>query len=216
MPVLSQFIDVAADMSGATVVLGGDSRAVLFSALAALEQLWQWTKFPALDAADVDYIKQILATANLELMQTMIGEIVMYTTAAAPAFTLPCDGDTYNREDYPELYAVLDAAYILDADTFVTPALQSRSPIGAGAALGLSTYTVNQIAGEESHLLVLSEIPSHSHGLFEFTALAVEPGELPVLDPNPLALRSSDSAGGDNGHNTIHPVNAVKFAVVYQ
>jgi microcystin-dependent protein len=216
MPVLSQFVDVAADMSGATVALSGDSRAVLFSALAALEQLWQWTKFPGLDADDIDYIKQILASANLELMQSMIGQIVMYTTDAAPAFTLPCDGGTYAREDYPALYDVLDPAYRVDADTFSTPDLQSRSPIGAGSGEGLSSYTVNEQAGEETHILVLGEIPSHSHGLFEFTALAVEPGELPVLDPNPLALRSSDSAGGDGGHNTIHPVTAIKFAVVYQ
>jgi len=140
----------------------------------------------------------------------------MYTTDLQPEFTLPCDGGTYARTDYPLLYAALAAPYIVDADTFTTPDMASRSPIGNGTGSGLSEYTINQQAGEENHTLTTSEMPSHSHGLFEFTALAVEPGELPVLDPNPLALRSSDSAGGDGSHNTVHPVTAVQFAVRYQ
>lgn len=216
MPILPQFIDVAEDMSGATVALSGDSRAVLFSALAALSQLWQWTKSGGLDASDIDYIDSLLAKANTELMRGMIGQIIMYTNDTPPEFTLPCDGGTYAREDYPLLYAALAAPYIVDADTFTTPDMASRSPIGNGTGAGLSTYTINEQAGEENHTLTTGEMPSHSHGLFEFTALAVEPGELPVLDPNPLALRSTDNAGGDEAHNTIHPVTAVQFAVVYQ
>jgi len=155
----------------------------------------------------------------------------MYTTADPPALTLPCDGEEYLREDYPDLYAQLDAAYIVDADHFVTPALQSRSPIGAGQGVGLSAYAVNEIAGEETHALTEDENGTHSHvdsghshtySPPGATGLAVSPGELPVLLPNLLpGITGSASAniqpsGLGDAHNTIHPVNAVKFAVYYQ
>jgi len=216
MPILPQFIDVAEDMNGATVALSGDSRAVLFSALAALSQLWQWTKSGGLDASDIDYIDSLLAKANTELMRGMIGQIIMYTNDTPPEFTLPCDGGTYAREDYPLLYAAIAAPYIVDADTFTTPDMASRSPIGNGAGAGLSTYTINEQAGEENHTLTSGEMPSHQHGLFTSNSLAVAPGELPVKVPAFLAADLTDLAGGGGAHNTIHPVTAVQFAVVYQ
>lgn len=216
MPDLDEFAVVASSMSARTVFLSGDSSALLFSALAAINAFWQWTDSDGIDDSEWDFIQALIDKANYQLMTPNIGQLITYVTADAPAYTIPCDGGTYNREDYPDLYALLDAAYIVDADTFVTPDLNSRSPIGAGEGSGLSAYDVNQQAGEEAHILLESEIPSHSHGLFEFTALAVEPGELPVLDPNPLALRTTDVTGGDGSHNTIHPVTAVKFAVIFQ
>jgi microcystin-dependent protein len=215
MPNLPQFLDVAEDMSGATVALSGDSRAVLFSGLAALSQLWQWTVWPSLSADDIDYIDALLAKANWELMRPMIGEVFAYATNALPPFSLACNGASYSRTDYPDLYAVLDAAYILDADNFVVPDMRSRSPIGAGEGTGLSNYAPNETAGEETHTLSTGEMPSHYHGLFEITGLAVAPGELPVLVHDFLALRNTDTAGGGEAHNTIHPVVAVKFAIRY-
>jgi microcystin-dependent protein len=189
---------------------------LLFSALAAINAFWQWTKEGGITNSDWDFIDALIAKANYQLMTPNIGQIIMYTTADAPLYVLPCDGETYNREDYPDLYDVLDAAYIVDADTFVTPALQSRSPIGAGTGTGLSTYAVNEITGEENHYLSSPEMPSHAHGLFQTDSLAVAPGELPVLIPFIAALGSTDSTGGGTSHNTIHPVNAVKFGVIYQ
>lgn len=188
----------------------------MFSALAAISDLNQWSNPGGLSSSDKEFIYTLIDKGTDQLMTPNIGQIIMYTQASAPTTTLPCDGQEYNREDYPLLYEVLDAAYIVDADTFVTPNLQSRSPIGAGQGDGLAPYNANETTGEENHQLTAGEMPSHSHGLFEFTALAVEPGDLPVLDPNPLALRSSDSAGGDGSHNTIHPVVGVKFAIIFQ
>jgi hypothetical protein len=51
----------------------------------------------------------------------LIASIILYATESTPQGTLPCDGATYNRVDYPELYAALNSIYIIDADTFVTP-----------------------------------------------------------------------------------------------
>lgn len=216
MPELDEFAVVASSMAARTVSLSGDSSALLFSALAAINAFWQWTNPGGITQADWDYIQALIDKASYELMTANIGDIIMYAAETAPFYSLPCDGGTYNRVDYPLLYAALDAAYIVDADTFVTPNMESRSPIGSGSGAGLSPYSPNQTAGEENHTLNTGEMPSHQHGLFQSDGLALAPGELPVLIPFLVALGATDLAGGGGSHNTIHPVTAVKFAIVYQ
>lgn len=230
MPEYDEFFIVASTMKARTVSLSGDTSALLFSALAAINAFWQWTKDGGISHADWDDIQALIDKANEQLMTPRIGDIVMYTAADAPLFSLPCDGEEYAREDYPDLYAVLDAGYIVDSDTFVTPALMSRSPIGAGEGSGLSAYAVNQIAGEENHELIETENATHSHsdaGHDHYyqppgaTGLFVSPGEVPALLPALLptttltGYANIGSSGDGTPHNTIHPVNAVKFAVIY-
>lgn len=52
----------------------------------------------------------------------MIGAVILYATNAAPDGTLPCDGSTFLRVDYPKLYDVLSPIYKPDVDHFTTPA----------------------------------------------------------------------------------------------
>lgn len=230
MPVLEEFSLTASTMAARTVSLSGDSSALLFSAIAAINAYWQWTSESGISRSDWDFIQALIDKANDQLMTPMIGEIVMYTTADPPLLSLPCDGEQYNRTDYPDLYAVLHTNYIIDADTFVTPALQARSPIGAGSAAGLSSYAVNEITGEENHELTVSELATHSHSdaghvHSEITAIptSLPPGEIPIPLPSAVPSVGSTGAGfasiqntGDSApHNTIHPVNAVLFAVIY-
>ena len=51
----------------------------------------------------------------------LIGAIILYATSDTPDGTLPCDGSTHLRVDYPALYAVLADEYKVDADIFRTP-----------------------------------------------------------------------------------------------
>lgn len=231
MPVLPQFEVVASTQSARTVFLSGDSSALLFSALAAINDFHQWYKEGGLSPSDYDFIQTLIDKANYQLMTPNIGQIIMYTTADAPIFCLPCDGEEYARADYPLLYAVLDSAYIVDSDTFVTPNLASRSPIGTGTGSGLSTVSANEIKGEEFHELTESEngVHSHSdtgHAHSEITAVpsSTLPGEIPVPVPTAIpgvastgiGYASIASSGEGEPHNTIHPVVGVKFGVIFQ
>jgi len=78
---------------------------------------------------------------------------------------LPCDGSTHLRVDYPALYLALDAAFIVDADHFITPDLRGRVIVASGNGPGLSPYAVGATGGEEKHALSQIEGPSHSHEL---------------------------------------------------
>lgn len=71
----------------------------------------------------------------LEGEPCLIGSLILYATSTPPAHTLPCDGNTYLRTDYPKLYEVISSEYIVDADHFKTP-----NPIGHA---GLNYYIVS-------------------------------------------------------------------------
>lgn len=93
----------------------------------------------------------------------MLGAIFPYAAATPPPGCLPCNGSLFLRVDYPQLWAVLDPAFKVDADTFRTPDLQGRSVIGAGAGGGLTARTVGEAGGAESVTLEVSQIPAHAH-----------------------------------------------------
>lgn len=168
------------------------------------------------------------ATTMYWSIDTMIGMVFPYVTANQPDNSLVCDGAEYLRADYPELYAALDSAYIVDADHFVVPDLRGRSPIGAGDGDALTYRAVNAIGGEETHVLSGGEMPVHSHldaGHIHsihshITLPVVAPGELPVSCPNPLPESTSGgnaaigNAGGDTAHNNMPPWVAIKWAVI--
>lgn len=90
-------------------------------ALLSLCEEWNWEQFGAVTVEATVRAMTDMLTRYYEESACMLGAIVLYATSDTPQGTLPCDGSTHNRVDYPSLYAVLDAEYIVDADHFVTP-----------------------------------------------------------------------------------------------
>lgn len=231
MPVLPEFEVVASTQSARTVFLSGDTSALLFSALAAIANLNEWSRPGGITVADLEFIYTLIDKANDQLMTPNIGQIIAYTNAFAPSYTLPCDGGTYLREDYPALYDQLDSVYIIDADTFVTPNLNGRAPIGTGTNADGVTVSVNEELGESFHELTEEELATHSHDDLGHvhsyqppgvSGLALAPGELPVALPNiiPSVTGSSSALIQPSGlsvpHNTIGPSTGVKYGVIFQ
>lgn len=147
----------------------------------------------------------------------MIGTITPYVTAVPPQGFLECDGSTHLREDYPDLYALLDTAFIVDADTFRTPDLRGRTVIGAGSGTGLTPRSVDAQGGEETHTLTVGEMPSHQHNeylLQDLKRLGLnELANIVFGNPIPNPLFQTDFAGGDEPHNNMQPFTALKYGV---
>lgn len=144
-----------------------------------------------------------------------IGLVVEHCLSVLPSNWLACDGSTHLRVDWPDLYAIIDAAYIVDADHFKVPDFRGRSPLGSGTGTGLTARAVNAQGGEESHVLSVGELAAHTHPITAIQTTAGGPAS--VLGNTVTGIvhnLATGSTGSGNGHNTMHPFTAVKFAIV--
>lgn len=145
----------------------------------------------------------------LGVFQTMIGAIVPMLVETLPGAFLWCDGSTYLRENFPQLYAALPAAFIVDADTFTVPDLRNLFVVGAG-----DDYEVGDTGGEAEHTLTTTEMPVHSHG---YSSAAANLTTIGVGAPEATAVpfpSVTDTAGSGGAHNNMPPYFALRFAIV--
>lgn len=208
-----------------------DWLALVDGALTTLVQDWNWEEFGTSTVDEtIQAFYQMLTDYTDSTGFCMIGSIFPYMTAAPPTGTLICDGAAHARVDYPDLYAALDAAFIVDANFFVTPNLRDRAVIGAGDAGGGSTpHDVGEIGGEEAHTLTEGELATHSHtdaghthsyqsqGI---TTPVVAPGEVPVALINlfpaitGVGFAAIQNTGSNLPHNNMQPFLALNYCVV--
>lgn len=148
------------------------------------------------------------------------GTILLNLTQTWPANWLACDGNTYLRETWPELYAVLHSSFIIDADHFFVPNLRGRIPIVAGSGAGLTPRVIGQSGGEEGHVLTTAELAVHSHprdasGKQEGT-LYNEAGALGYAAGafGGEFLTQGGNAGSGASHNNMPPFYVVQFSIV--
>jgi microcystin-dependent protein len=211
MPILADVINIASVTNSKTVTLSALSVAVLLSALDAANRLYDWQgESEKLTSEEVDAIDEFLSIARYELMSSLVGQVIVWGGESAPANSLLCDGFTYTREDYPELYNALADVFIVDTDTFVVPNLSDRFVYGVSA-----TNSMGSTGGEESHTLSESEIPGHVHSIpYTTSVLAVVPGEVPLLAEVPIITENTGSTGGGGSHNNIPPYTSLAFYII--
>lgn len=150
---------LASNDTGHFVFLNAWSINACLSILEQASTLWQWTndQFP-LTPVEIDDLEAKLAEVQYQLMAPIVGIIMPVMTADLPAGTLLCDGSTHLRVDYPNLYAALDPAFILDADSFFVPDMTDRFVMGASA-----TNTPGATGGSATITQTIEQMPNHSH-----------------------------------------------------
>lgn len=182
--------------------------AVLFNILQEWGTASQWRQNDPTHASVDTVIAEIISMTDKAVLSgcTMIGEIKELATATVPDWLLLCDGATYDRVDYPDLYAVLDAAFIIDADTFRVPKRTDRLGYG-GIAIGTQD-------GSMTHTNIEAEMYPHTHSynepVGEFLALTGE--EPSVLAISPFGV--TGSTGGGNEYSIMNAVEGIRFYIV--
>ena len=199
-------------------------------AILTLTKTYNWELFGVETPEQASTLMSEMFYDYLSSNVCMIGAIFPYVTVNPPDYCLPCDGSTFNRVDYPQLYESLDSAFILDSDTFKTPDLRGRAVIGAGTGSGLTPRSVGDILGEENHQLIVAELPAHSHTntphahseiiavstLINGGVEAPASAAFPSASTTGLSSVSIDNTGGDDPHNNMQPSLALKYCVVAQ
>lgn len=215
--------------------LSGESVVVLLFGQQLLANLNNWldkaeNAADTISQSDALEIEDIVSNAYYQLMRPLIGIIMPYATADAPLGTLPCDGSTYLREDFPLLYAALDAVFIVNADEFVTPLIQPGNTIiqsGISPTTG-ALFDMGTVGGQENHTMNEAELVPHTHTDLGHqhtyqppgaTIVAVAPGEAPVLIPSLLpsltgvASANIQSTGLGEPLPTMSPYTALKYCI---
>lgn len=139
------------------------------------------------------------------------GATMIWHTNAPPTGWLLCDGGAVLKADYPALYAVLGDKYGSTSTQFGLPDMSDVSPFGVGGIVSLDDY-----AGEETHVLTTPEIPSHSHTILLRGSGTAGGTNNRANAPTQTTLASNlvtDATGGGGAHNNLHPVFGVNFII---
>lgn len=161
-----------------------------------------------------------------------IGEIRAFSYGKNPQYWLPCDGRLLQIVQNSALYSLLGTQFGGDGrTTFALPDLRGVAAAGRNSTLieGAINFTkYGQKAGEVTHQLTASEVPSHSHAA---QASSLDGGNTNIAgnlwaagdstdnvyaaisDPAvPMYGAAVDAVGGA-AHNNMQPYLAVNYCI---
>ena len=115
------------------------------------------------------------------------------------------------------------------SDKYFIPDLRGRMALGAGTGRGLTQRTLGDLGGEETHLLSVSEIPSHSHSIPLLNSAGISGSASYLLNGStggtlqatlssfPQTVSPVTSAtGGANAHENMPPFMATNWIIRYR
>lgn len=126
--ILADIEDLAASGAyGGLRVISPKTSATVLSSAVWLRQLFNWIGAGYdLTEDEMDTIDELVSQLENDLMVGIPGQIITNMSKVNTPGTLYCNGQRYNRVDYPELYAVLPDALIVSVDVFEVPQMNSR------------------------------------------------------------------------------------------
>jgi len=209
-----------------------EALAIVRGALELLTFPYSWEKFGATSPAQSAY-------AFMDMFDRfcfdegnchMIGEVVTWAGISAPSSKwLECDGASYLRTDWPDLFTIIGTTYgASDGSHFNVPDMRSRTVVGVGTGSGLSTYTLGETLGEETHVLTIGELAAHTHTDSGHTHSEIPavpsvgaaitgvpvPSAVPGVGVTGLGSANISTSGSGDAHNNIQPSIALSYWIV--
>ncbi|MGH3079820.1 MAG: phage tail protein [Gaiellaceae bacterium] len=155
------------------------------------------------------------------MMEPFLGEIRIFSFDYAPQGWALGNGQLLPINQNQALFALLGTTYGGNGQTtFALPDLRGRSQIHFGDG-----HTLGESAGETSHALSISELPTHTHpwqGNAQNATSSVAIGNVVAASNKlyaaagaltPLHPSSVPNSGGSQPHENMQPYLTVTFAI---
>jgi microcystin-dependent protein len=156
------------------------------------------------------------------MSEAFIGEIRMFGFNFPPRDWALCNGQIMSISQNAALFSILGTTYGGNGTTtFALPNLQGRTPIHVGVSV------LGQLAGEEAHVLLQSEMAPHLHQMVASSATAADQvspaahlwangGHAAYASAPATATMHSDTVGvtgGSQPHENRSPFLVVSFCI---
>lgn len=152
------------------------------------------------------------------------GKIFFGPESAIPSGWLLCNGAAISRATYADLFGVVGTAFGAGdgSTTFNLPDLRGRFPLGRDNMGGSDANTVTDpnaetlggAGGAETHTLVESEMPPHSHIVRGYqTGSGTARVKADSLGNTLYLNQLTDATGGGNAHNNMPPWLAINILI---
>ncbi len=160
-----------------------------------------------------------------------VGQIQEFGFNFAPKNYATCDGQLMSISQNTALFSLLGTTYGGNGvTTFALPDLRGRVPIHQGQGPGLTSRTIGEMSGEESHTLTSGEMPAHSHSLNSVSTAGssrVSPNNFLGGESqnktsfystaaSPSATMNAQSigiSGGSQAHNNMEPYLVMNYCI---
>ena len=166
-----------------------------------------------------------------------VAEIRIFPFNFAPKGWAFCDGQLLPISQNTALFSLLGTTYGGDGkSTFALPDMQGNACMHPGQGQGLSLHDLGEMSGSETVTLLVSEIPSHAHGVGRALAAdgnqitpvntvwaqsAAGRGQAALYKDNPATgqvnqLQSLNFTGGGLPHNNMQPYLTLNYCIALQ
>ncbi len=160
-----------------------------------------------------------------------MGEIRPFAFSWAPRGWAFCDGSYIDIQENPALFSILTTTFGGDGrSTFALPNLSGRTPMGTGAAPGLTPSRLGQWEGYAGISLHEGHLPEHNHTVYAYkkSGTSDQPSNVnyltmdprakvfksdPTDDLNPMAQESLAESGQSQPHLNLQPYLVVNYCI---
>jgi microcystin-dependent protein len=159
-----------------------------------------------------------------------IGEIRMVGFNFPPRGWATCDGQLLAIASNTALFSILGTTYGGDGRvTFALPDLRGRTPIHKGQGPGLSSHSLGEKWGYQTHSLSVNQTPAHRHtgrGTSDSAEESEPAGNLPAGaegntyrsatapgGTNVVSMGATAPTGGNQPHTNEQPYLALYFVI---
>ena len=179
-------------------------------AIRELLNLWNWEEFGTLTPEETVALFQIVIDNEEPCMLAMVGMIMASPIAVLNDKFLPCEGQTLDKDDYPELWEIWDPTRRSETQLQL-PDLTDRMIVHDGIYNAFW-----QQGGANLTTLNLLQMPQHTHTIQYGYGPGLTPGFAPAGPPAsyPIATPETTSpAGGTNYFDNRSEYMALKWVI---